>query len=72
MAIRERIIAKIRSLPDDRLELLADFLESLETKRPALRTPAVDQTDPFASVIGICEGPSDLAKKHDKYVYGIK
>ena len=24
------------------------------------------------SVVGICEGPPDLADKHDEYLYGIK
>ena len=28
--------------------------------------------DPLSKVIGICEGPSDLAERHNKYVYGIK
>jgi perosamine synthetase len=29
-----------------------------------------EEGDPLTKVIGICEGPSDLAERHDKYVYG--
>jgi len=31
-----------------------------------------ESSDPLSQVIGICEGPSDLAEKHNKYVYGSK
>ena len=30
-----------------------------------------EMTNKLLSVAGICEGPSDLADKHDKYLYGI-
>jgi predicted DNA-binding antitoxin AbrB/MazE fold protein len=26
--------------------------------------------DPLASVIGICDGPTDGAANHDRYIYG--
>ncbi len=29
-------------------------------------------SDLLSQVIGICEGPSDLAERHDKYIYGDK
>jgi len=29
-------------------------------------------SDLLSQVIGICEGPSDLAERHDKYIYGGK
>ena len=58
MSEREQIIEKIKSLPDDLLKKVADFIKSLE------------KTDPLEEVIGICEGPPDLAERHDKYVYG--
>ena len=32
MAIRERLIKKIKSLPEDKLEKIADFVEFLESK----------------------------------------
>ena len=28
-----------------------------------------EKSDPFSQAIGICEGPSDLAKRHDEYIY---
>ena len=39
MTIRERLIRKIRSLPDDRLGEVADFIDQLEARggeRPSL------------------------------------
>lgn len=30
------------------------------------------EAKPLSQVIGICEGPSDLAERHDKYVYGTR
>ena len=33
MAIREHLIKKIKSLPQDKLEEIADFVEFLEAKR---------------------------------------
>ena len=57
MSGREQIIEKIKSLPDDLLKKVVDFIKSLE------------KTDPLEEVIGICEGPPYLAEKSDKYVY---
>lgn len=57
MSEREQIIEKIKSLPDYLLKKIADFIKSLE------------KTDLLEEVIGICEGPPDLAEKSDKYVY---
>ena len=75
MAIRERLIEKIKSLPEDKLKEVADLLAFLEMKKrpePMLEGPGVEGTDPLAKVIGICEGPSDLAERHNEYIYGIK
>jgi len=33
-------------------------------------TPAAEPYDPLAGVIGIGEGRTDGAAKHDKYIYG--
>ncbi len=62
MIDREEIIAKIRSLPDDLLKEVAEFIRRLEEERR--------KKDVLSDVIGICEGPPDLAERHDKYVYG--
>ena len=35
MAVRERIINKIRSLPENKLDEIADFIEFLEAKEKA-------------------------------------
>ena len=61
MIDREEIIAKIRSLPDDLLKEVAEFIRRLEERR---------KKDVLSNVIGICEGPPDLAERHDKYVCG--
>ncbi len=58
---------RIKSLPEDSLEEVVDFIEFLESKRKRL---SIVKEDPLSKTIGICEGPSDLAEKHNKYVYG--
>lgn len=63
---RENIVRRINSLPEDCLEEVVDFIEFLESKRKKLSRV---KEDPLSKTIGICEGPSDLAEKHDKYVY---
>jgi hypothetical protein len=59
-------------MPDEKLEEIADFVEFLDAKRRRLAEEREKEEggDSFAMVIGICEGPSDLAERHDKYVYG--
>ncbi len=63
---REYIVKRINSLPEDSLEEVVDFIEFLESKRKRLSRV---KEDPLSKTIGICEGPSDLAEKHNKYVY---
>ena len=58
---------RIESLPEGNLEEVVDFIEFLESKRKKLSGV---KEDPLSKTIGICEGPSDLAQKHNKYVYG--
>ncbi len=70
MIERKHIIEKIKSLPDDTLREVLDFIEFLEEKRRREEEKRKEGKDPLAEVIGICEGPSDLAERHDKYVYG--
>lgn len=62
MIDQEEIIAKIRSLPDDLLKEVAEFIRRLEEEKR--------KKDVLSDVVGICEGPPDLAERHDKYVYG--
>ena len=62
---REAIIKKIQSLADKDLEEVAEFLRSLEMKKAVGKR----KPDALSEVIGICEGPSDLADKHDSYAY---
>jgi hypothetical protein len=63
---REYIVKRINSLPEDSLEEVVDFIEFLESKRKKLSRV---KEDPLSKTIGICEGPADLAEKHNKYVY---
>jgi len=63
---REYIVKRINSLPEEILEEVVDFMDFLESKRQRL---SIVKEDPLSKTIGICEGPSDLAEKHDKYVY---
>ena len=62
MLEKEIIAERIKSLPEESLREVADFIEFLEVKK--------EGDNPLTGVIGICEGPSDLAGRHDKYVYG--
>ena len=69
------IVKRVQSLPDESLREVADFIEFLEVKRMRLvekeeKKENKEKGDLFAKAIGICEGPSDLAERHDKYVYG--
>jgi hypothetical protein len=71
MVEMEYIIERIKSLPDESRKEVTDFIEFLETKRRrvAEEKEKEGEGDPLARVIGICEGPSDMAERHDKYVY---
>jgi len=66
MLQREYIVKRINSLPDDILEEVVDFIDFLESRR---KKSSIVKKDPLSKTIGICEGPSDLAENHDKYVY---
>ncbi|MGA9100003.1 MAG: hypothetical protein WB392_13845 [Methanotrichaceae archaeon] len=59
---RKMIIEKIESLPEEDLLEVADLLDTLER-----REPKRSKGNTLAEVIGICEGPPDLADKHDSY-----
>jgi len=75
MLEREYIVERIKSLPEESLKEVTDFIEFLEAKRKRLvkeEGGKKDEGDPLSKVIGICEGPSDLAERHDKYIYGAE
>jgi len=77
MVSRDYIMEKVKLLPDDSLKELADFLKLLEVRkekefRPLPKSVKEEKADPLSKVIGICEGPSDLAERHDRYIYGVK
>ena len=65
MIDKETIIRKIAALLDADLQKISEFLSSLE-ERP---DRGKYKTDALSSVVGICEGPRDLAEKHDSYAY---
>ncbi len=69
MLQREHIVERIKSLPEESLKEVTDFIEFLEARRKRTIEEKREE-DPLSKVIGICEGPSDLAEKHDKYIYG--
>jgi hypothetical protein len=72
MAGMEDLMERIKSLPDESLREVTDFIEFLEAKRKRMAGAKAKKEgkDPMAAVIGICEGPSDLAEKHTTYIYG--
>jgi hypothetical protein len=65
MIDKKVIMKKIATLPDADFQRVAEFLSSLE-ERPDVRK---QKADALTSVIDICEGPQDLAEKHDSYAY---
>jgi len=68
---REYIAERIKSLPEESLREVVEFIEFLEAnRRRSVEGKKKEEGDPLTKVIGICEGPSDLAEGHDKYVYG--
>jgi hypothetical protein len=66
MASRDQIIDKIRMLSEESLSEVANLLDQMDEKS---KTKSWAKGDLLSSVIGICEGPADLAEKHDKYAY---
>jgi hypothetical protein len=66
MTEREEIIERIKVLSDDDLKAVQDLIDDLEKRR---REAPGQKDDLLVRVIGVCEGPPDLAEKHDKYVY---
>jgi hypothetical protein len=63
MQDKDVIIKKIQSLPDTDLQEIAEYLDFLDEKKVSRKR----KPDALSQVIGICEGPSDLAEKHDSY-----
>ena len=66
---RDRLIQRVRSLPEDSLKELMDFIEHLEKRGKKTERKKKEEKNLLEEVIGICEDPSDLAERHDKYVY---
>jgi hypothetical protein len=66
MASRDQIIDKIRMLSEESLSEVADFLDQMDEKG---KKESRAKRNLLSSVIGICEGPADLADRHDKYAY---
>ncbi|MEA1993736.1 MAG: DUF2281 domain-containing protein [Euryarchaeota archaeon] len=68
MTEKQHIMKKIDSLPEEKLEEIADFIDFLEKR--SKKKPQKKKEDLLSPVIGICDGPSDLSENHDTYVYG--
>lgn len=57
-------------MPEDSIKEVMDFIEQLEKKKRKTGEKKKEKKDLLEDVIGICEGPPDLAERHDNYVYG--
>lgn len=53
-------------LSEESLREVADFLDQMDEKS---KKESRAKGDLLSSVIGICEGPADLAERHDIYAY---
>jgi len=70
------VIPIIESLPHkDKFKLMQFLLVQLAKEEDiSLQMPKVQQfKDPLWDIIGMAEGePKDIARQHDKYLYGVK
>ena len=62
-AITEKISEGVQSLPYEKQVEVYDFVEYLKNKR---RRQGGDEKSSLTDLIGIVEGPEDLAKNHDE------
>lgn len=53
-------------LSEESLSVVADFLNQMDEKS---KKGSKAKGNLLSTVIGICEGPADLAERHDKYAY---
>ncbi len=67
---RDAVISKIRELPDDILQEVDDYVDSLMTQKRLLLKTSYEDNESLRDVIGSCNGPEDLAERHNKYIYG--
>ena len=71
-ALREELIRQVRILPEDRLQDVLHFVESLRSSEQS--TASVE--DKIAAIVeeqsrDVWEGvPADGAERHDHYIYG--
>lgn len=70
--LRQEVIQRVEGLPEDRLQEVLRFVESISRSQPSSRSIE----DKIATVVGEEdkdvweEVPSDGAERHDHYVYG--
>jgi len=53
---------------DEKVRLLRLLSALVEQEAPAAEAATVE--DPLDRLTGCCEGPADLADRHDDYIYG--
>jgi hypothetical protein len=56
---------------DSEVILEVHLTDEGQRPQPAPREPALPADDPLARVIGILDGPPDLATNHDHYLYRL-
>ncbi len=77
MFLEERQKEALEKLQQDSQVSVAELVriaidKFLLEKKNERKMPVMDETTmKLLSIVGICEGPPDLADKHDKYLYGI-
>ena len=59
---------KLRSLSEQQGRSISELLREILTKH--LGSEARRVSERLAEVCGIAEGPEDLAREHDRYLYG--
>jgi len=70
---KKQIVKELEGIPEEDLSKIYEFIHWIKFKivKPQKKeTIEGHKEDPFSEVIGCCEGPGDLADKHDFYLYG--
>ncbi len=72
---KKQIVKELENIPEEDLSKIYEFIHWLKfkiVKSQKKETKLNHKEDPLKEVIGCCEGPGDLADKHDFYLYGKK
>ncbi len=69
--ITKVILEEVKGLSEEEGKKILDFIQRFKYSTKLKKSPLKpNRQDPLENVIGCCNGPTDLSKKHDLYIYG--